>query len=230
MAQEPEVIRQNIEETRSELSRKIECLENEVVGTVKGTTATVAETVENVRGTVQDTVASMKDSIESTLGSVKDTFDLPLQTRRHPWAVMSGSVFAGFMLGSLLPPRRSSWAPAKPSYTPATPAPVPPNLLADRSPPVAAKERKPSFLAGIMEHFDAEIQQLKGVAIGAAAAMVRDLLKDKIPPALEPHMQDMIHNVTHKLGGEDVKGRVLPEPEDEPRPSFARQAGLASRH
>ena len=53
MAQEPEVIRQNIEETRSELSRQIECLEQEVVGTVKETKAAVAETVQNVRETMR---------------------------------------------------------------------------------------------------------------------------------------------------------------------------------
>lgn len=231
MAQEPEVIRQNIEETRSELTRKIEVLEQEVVGTVKGTTAAVAETVENVRGTVEDTVGSMKDTIESTLDSVKDTFDVSLQVRRHPWAVMGGSVFAGYVLGSLLPATRPTRA--APALVPSAPPPSPlslPAYQADVSsrPPAEAKPKKPSLLTGLLEQFSPEIQQLKGVAIGAVAAMVRDAIKDRVPPGLEPHVQDMIHNVTHKLGGEEIKGPILPQSEERD-PLLARHEEFAGR-
>jgi uncharacterized protein YjbJ (UPF0337 family) len=230
MAQEPEVIRQNIEETRGDLTRKIEVLEQEVLGTVKGTTAAVAETVENVKGTVEDTVENVKDSIESTIESVKETFDLRLQTQRHPWAIMGGTVFAGYLLGSLLPsgrsPRRLSAAPREaPLSLPAYASAV--SSLPPEPKPVAAPRR--SILAGLMEQFAPEIQQIKGVAIGAAAAAVRELIKDKLPEGLRPHVHDMIHNVTHKLGGEDVKGPIF-SPTDDAEPEYRRGTDFASRH
>jgi histidyl-tRNA synthetase len=80
-----------------------------------------------------------------------------------------------------------------------------------------------------MEHFSPEIQQIKSVAIGAAAAAVRDLLKDKVPEGLQPHVHEMIHNVTHRLGGEDIKGPILPQT-DEPKPGYGRETDFASRH
>src|SRR5262249_22225098 len=84
-----------------------------------------------------------------------------------------------------------------------------------------AASRQPSMLSGVMEHFSPEIQKLKGVAIGAVAALVRDMIKDKIPEGLRPHVQDMIHDVTHNLGGADVHGPVLPQ-SDEREPYLAR--------
>jgi uncharacterized protein YjbJ (UPF0337 family) len=230
MAQEPEVIRQNIEETRGDLTRKIEVLEKEVLGTVKGTTAAVAETVENVKDTVENTVENVKDHIESTIESVKETFDLRLQTQRHPWAIMGGTVFAGYLLGSLLPSGRSSrGVSAVPRETPLS-LPAYASAVSSLPPePRPAPAPRRSILAGLMEQFAPEIQQLKGVAIGAAAAAIRDLIKDKVPEGLQPHVHDMIHNVTHKLGGEDVKGPIFSQA-GESEPEYRLGTEFASRH
>jgi len=232
MDQEPEVIRQNIEDTRSDLTRKIEVLEQEVMGTVNNTTTAVAETVESVRDSVETTVENVRETIENTVDAVRDTFDLNLQTRRHPWGVVGGSVLAGYVLGSLLPSGRSNGNTASPWQSTPKSGPLrqPAYAASVSSLPPAPEQRsqRPSMLAKLTEQFAPEIQQIKGVAIGVAAAAIRDLIKDKVPEALQSHVQDMIHNVTHKLGGEDIKGPILPQA-DESQPPFNRQHEFASR-
>jgi ElaB/YqjD/DUF883 family membrane-anchored ribosome-binding protein len=229
MAQEPEVIRQNIEETRSELTRKIEVLEQEVVGSVKDTTAAVAETVENVKDTVENTVENVKDTIQSTIASVKDTFDVRLQTQRHPWAVVGGCVFAGYVVGTMLPSTRRTAPRMVARPTPPMPisTPSPREHVPDRV--QSSEPRQPSFLSGVMAQFAPEIEKLKGVAIGAVGAVVREMIKDKIPEGLAPHVQDMIHDVTHKLGGADVHGPILPQAEER-ESHLAHHEHMVSRH
>lgn len=74
---EPAEIRQQIEETRSAISEKLETLEVEVSGTVH-------EAVESVRR----------------------TFDIRHQTRAHPWPMVGGAIMAGYVLGALSARRR----------------------------------------------------------------------------------------------------------------------------
>src|SRR5262249_38838293 len=90
MDDSPEVIRQQMEETRAALSEKLETLEQQVVGTVKDARAAVTDTVETVKGAVHDTVET-----------VKETFDVSRQVERHPWAMLGGSIALGFLGGRL---------------------------------------------------------------------------------------------------------------------------------
>ena len=88
MAYEPEVIKQQMEETRSSLADKLETLEQHVLGTVHDTTSAVSNTAEMVTDAVEGTVESVKETVENvkesfmeTVESVKETvretFDLP---------------------------------------------------------------------------------------------------------------------------------------------------------
>src|SRR5262249_5691996 len=79
MAEEPEVIREQIRETQESLASKLSTLEDKVVNTVTNTTESVSQTVENVKETVADTIETVKDSVESTVQTVKRTFDLEYQ-------------------------------------------------------------------------------------------------------------------------------------------------------
>src|SRR5262249_60811224 len=87
----PEVIRQQMQETRTALTEKLEALEHQVVETVQGARSAVTDTVESVRGAVHDTVCT-----------VKETFDLNRQVERHPWAMVGGSFALGYVSGRLL--------------------------------------------------------------------------------------------------------------------------------
>jgi ElaB/YqjD/DUF883 family membrane-anchored ribosome-binding protein len=116
MENEPEVIRQQMEETRSSLQDKLEVLEQQVLNTMQEANQTVEavkETVEAVKESVQDTattvketvqgtVESVKDSVHDTVQTVKETLDVERQVRAHPWAMVIGATACGFVAGKVL--------------------------------------------------------------------------------------------------------------------------------
>jgi len=206
MDQEPDVIRQNIDETRSSLTEKLETLEAGVKGTVQGAKATVEDTIHNVKSSVQETV-----------DSVKRTFDVAYQVRQHPWPMLGGSVVAGFILGNLLGPRkggRRDWESyRKPQEPSAAAQAVPTRESAAALPNGTASGTSgpstPGLLERVMAEFDDEIQQVKGLAVGAAIGILRDLAKEALPPALAPQVEQIMDSVASKLGGKPVRGPVL---------------------
>jgi len=116
-----DVIRDQMEETRTSLTDKLEKLEQKVVSTVDETTSAVSETVAAVKDTVKDTtsavvdtVAQVKDTVAETVHSVTDSVKGGLTSvrdffsmQKNPWVGMGASVLAGFVVGKfVLPPRR----------------------------------------------------------------------------------------------------------------------------
>jgi len=129
MAEEPEVIQRELEDTRHALAEKLEQISEKISGTVETVTETVSnvtETVSNmseaVEGTVQNvakavsgTVESVKETVSTvgekaseTVEAVKQAFNLPEQVRQHPCLWFCGSVAVGFLGGKLLLPGRAS--------------------------------------------------------------------------------------------------------------------------
>jgi ElaB/YqjD/DUF883 family membrane-anchored ribosome-binding protein len=128
MADEPEVIERELEETRADLAKKLEEIGTKISGTmdtvtetvanvtetvsnvtnaVEGTVETVAETVSDSVEAVKDTVSAVGEKASETVQAVKEAFNLPEQVRRHPWGWFAGSVVLGFVGGKILGPRRS---------------------------------------------------------------------------------------------------------------------------
>lgn len=126
MAEQPEMIQQELDETRHALAEKLGQIGEKISGTVETVTDTVSnvtETVSNVteavEGTVQNvaqavsgTVESVKDTVENVgetaanaVESVKHAFNLSEQVQNHPWICFGGSVVLGFIGGKLLAPR-----------------------------------------------------------------------------------------------------------------------------
>jgi len=212
MAQEPDVIRQQIEDTRSSLTDKIETLESEVRTTVLNAKETVEDTIENVKGTVEETLESVKETVHGTVNTVKETFDLRRQVDRHPWAMMGGSLVAGFIAGRLFERDHHIYHWGRDRWV---------NRMAEASPPVAAprsdgrytaSERpatpaaaaaEPSWTDTLRSQFREEINLVKGLAIGAAMGVARDLIKQSLPQ-LSPQVDDVMNRVTSKLGGEPI--------------------------
>ena len=107
---DPNVIREDIEETRSALAEKLETLESQVRSTVEG----VRETVEGAKETVQETIENVSSTVQDTIGSVQQTFDVNYQMQRRPWAMMCGSVAASSVttasrVPASLSSARNSW-------------------------------------------------------------------------------------------------------------------------
>lgn len=226
MDPEPDVIRQQIEKTRSSLTDKIETLEEQVKETVSNVTHTVEETISTVKDRVQGTVESVKSTVEETVDTVKRTFDLPYQTERHPWAMTGGSALLGFVLGYSLGgrrrrlPREPRYPAAGPAwdeglrrgYEPASPAgydyEAAPEFATSPPPP---HRQQPSLLSRLLQPFAAEIGKIKEVAVGGLLSMMRDSVVRSVPPGLANQVEEIMNDLTQRLGGKPVQGPVMPE-------------------
>ncbi len=131
MPPETEVIKQQMSQTRSALTEKMEALENKVLGTVHDTTSqvmgTVQDTTHAVSGTVQEVGATVRETahdvratIREALSSVRDTLDVTQQMEHHPWVLLGGSVFAGYVGGRILDNLERGRLPSLPAL-PASP-------------------------------------------------------------------------------------------------------------
>src|SRR5262249_25091040 len=99
---------QQMEETRSALTEKLQTLENQVVETVSEANTAVVQTVETVKEAVHDTVETVKGTVEDTVESVKSAFDISQHVDRHPWLMMGGAVALGYLGGCVLERERSA--------------------------------------------------------------------------------------------------------------------------
>lgn len=87
------VIRQQMVETRGQLSDKLQSLEHQVSDTVQSTGSAVNATV----GVVQESVESITGAVQDAVRSVTNAFDLQQQMAKHPWLVLGGSVVLGYL-------------------------------------------------------------------------------------------------------------------------------------
>lgn len=229
MDHESEVIRQQMEETRTALTEKLETLEQQVVTTVHGATSAVADTVEAVKEAVHDSVAMVKDSVEETVETVRETFDVSRQVERHPWTIMAGSVLLGYVAGSLLDRAeqerlrliRQSQLLAEPDHARregprfdnagrfdfTEPAAKPNGTHAATSTSAVS-----NLLGNVGTTFEKEIAEVKGLAIGTMIGLVRDLIVPSVPQQMRPDLNNVMNSITTKLGGKPIHGPILQEP------------------
>jgi DNA-binding protein YbaB len=205
MDAEPEVIRQDIEQTRSSLTEKLETLEDQVLGTVRSATESVEETIENVTETVQETVET-----------VQRTFDVEYQMQQRPWLLIGGSVAAGVAVGVLANSlrARSGRGENRSSYVPSYGRSTGNGGSAFRSPQpeytAPPRQEGPSFIQSLLGRFDKEIGMVKEMAIGYAAGVLRDVVKEALP-AVKERVQEVMDSATKKMGGKPVDGPVFQE-------------------
>jgi len=192
MEQHPEVIKQQMEETRESLSDKLEVLEQKVLNTVQDTTDTVTQTVESVADAVHSTVATVKEGVQEGVEKVKETMDLRLQVERHPWEMFLGSIATGFAAGYLL-------TPSQPCVTEA--AAAQPYTPREASPPEPAQ---PTWMGELAQQLEPVFSKIKGLAIGAAVDLVGHMVMEAAPPAWRKELPPLIDQVTTALGGKPM--------------------------
>lgn len=212
MVDNPEVIRLQMEETRSHLTDKLEALENQVAETVQSTTTAVSDTVEAVKETVENVTATVEETVES----VSQTFDLKLQTERHPWIVFGGSValgcLAAHVFGSATERRKGEGNHQTPSWD---------ELQSNsqfreknRAQPSEPSQQTPTRSAasenGEKSWFRDEFNRVKGLALGALMGVVRDLAAKGLPGPLGQRIAEEVDHLTTSFGGETIHGPVLP--------------------
>jgi ElaB/YqjD/DUF883 family membrane-anchored ribosome-binding protein len=205
MANEPEVIRQQMEETRSGLKDKLETLEQQVKDTVQDATDAVSDTVQTVKETVQDTVATVKETVEGTVESVKETFNLSKHVQEHPWPAFACAAAAGFVGSRLLLRLQpdSATPSAAPTYTP---------LVGSAAAPIAPPAQRSSWWSWLTDHYGDELHKLKGLAVATAGGILREMLTESLQPEFAQRLKEVIDGFTTKLGGEPIQGPILQSP------------------
>jgi ElaB/YqjD/DUF883 family membrane-anchored ribosome-binding protein len=197
MDPEPDVIRHQIEETRSSLTDKLETLEAEVLGTVH----TARDTVESAKETVEETIESVKETVANAKESVKRTFDIPYQVDRHPWGMVGLSALAGAVAGALLAGRMS---PGRRVARRMSAASVEP-LLRDEEP------RRPGLLDRLGAQLGDEFEKAKELAVSTIAGVVGDVARRSIP-ALRTAVEDMMARAaTHAAAPPQQFGEERPQ-------------------
>jgi len=187
MDNETEVIRRQMEGTRTALSEKLEKLENQLTDKVQQVGATVAETVESV----SDTVENVKETVEETVEAVSHTFDLEWHAKQHPWALVGGAVFLGFLGARMLSRPERSRRREYDRLPPPQPMPIAPAATGSTG-------------HGPMGHLERESSDLKKVGIGMAMGVLREVVARAVPAALGPPIAAAVNGLTVKLGGQPV--------------------------
>jgi len=168
----PELIEQDMHETRQALTDKVAALEQQVVGTFHDATAAVQDTVHTVKSAVEDTMTSVTDR-------VKETFDVPEHIRHRPWAAVAGAAVLGAVAGYAL--SRDENKPKIPSAHRSTgtsngQTPRPPVFAA----PAQPRTSKPGFFDEILERVREEVKQLSEAAITALSNSLQQNLHQGI--------------------------------------------------
>jgi len=206
MENETDVIRQQMLETRTALSDKLEALQEQVLSTVEGTTKSVTDTVQTVQDAVQDTVSTVSETVQDTVETVKSTFDVSEHVQKHPWLMVGGAVALGYLGGRLLGggdamAPLTSHAASGNGFATGQPLgqPAQPNWFDQAAGPV--------------------LKQIRDMALGALTGVAADLLIKNAPENLKGPLDELAHNVADALGTKPLHG-LLPRDRatDQPPP------------
>jgi ElaB/YqjD/DUF883 family membrane-anchored ribosome-binding protein len=216
MDEKAEVLKENIRETQTALTEKLEALEDKVASTVIDTASAVTDTVESVKDAVEHTVENVTDSFEGTVASVKGAFDLSQHMQNHPWMMLAGAALIGYLGGHLLggPSRSRRWggtnwmsAEHEAGRHNASPA-----RMEEHHP--APERKEASAPSALGETVGKVVDAVKGLAIGATANVLGKVVLDAIPAEFRQETVKMIDDLTTTLGG-----KVLPHHEEAPKPN-----------
>jgi ElaB/YqjD/DUF883 family membrane-anchored ribosome-binding protein len=219
------VIREQMLETRTALTEKLEALQETVVNAVEGTTESVTETVQNVKDAVQDTVANVSDTVQETVETVKSTFDISKHVESYPWAMFGGAVALGYLGGRMFPSPEtlaraasavgtgagaslsnlaSNGSPGPSTYTS---APQPAANYTSAAQPAAnfpSGNQGSNWLGGLAEALKPVAHQLEGMAIGALTGVIGEMAMRAVPEGFKPQLKELIEKTTTSLGGESM--------------------------
>jgi ElaB/YqjD/DUF883 family membrane-anchored ribosome-binding protein len=213
MDQKSDLIKEDIDETRTALTEKLVTLEDQLRDKVEGARETVEETIENVKTSLRK-------------------FSPRHQVQQHPFVMVGAASAAGLLVGQVVQVRRAQaaeWtatgAPAQGArYAPERPVPqtsayedasdvgsfAPPDQgrwRAERAAyaPAPHRPRRPSVLAKLADTFSDELDMIKAMALAAALDTVRRVAKDSMPK-LGEQIDRVMDSAMTKVGAD-------PEPE-----------------
>jgi ElaB/YqjD/DUF883 family membrane-anchored ribosome-binding protein len=193
---DPEVIREQIDETRSALTEKLELLEAEV-----------KDTVETAKETVQGTIDTVKETVQDTVDTVKRTFDLPYQVEQRPWLMMGLSLAAGVAAGVLIGGRRPASDRMVSGMSLSYMSPGPPPAYGHNGPASRpAEPARPGFFDKLAGQLGVEFEKAKDLAIDAMVGVVSEVARKSIP-AVAGGVEQMMTNAASNIVGQPTEPR-----------------------
>jgi len=221
MAQHPEVIRKQMEETRASLTEKLEALENQVTEKVEATTEAVSGTVEAVK----ETVENVTETVQETVHTVAETFNFRRQFERHPWLMFGGAVTVGCLAAYFLGGKshrngRHDWhGDPEPETTSRRASALAESAVRNEPEPPAeprSRQEEPSQPAeeGKKSWLWEEVGRLKNLALGTLMGAVREAAAHSLSGVIGQKVAEEVDHLTTKLGAEPIHGPLFPEGSD----------------
>lgn len=173
----PEQIEQEMTQTRESITEKVTSLENQVVGTVRTAADTLTDTVDAVKSLVSEAPEAVSQTVKQAATAVsdtlKDTFDLSSHVHRHPWAMFTGSVGLGCVVGWLTSRgngvTRAPGGSGKSIVDPPTPLPVPP------------PNHRPNVMDDLMAMMGDKVRDLARTALESVSSALNETIREEIP-------------------------------------------------
>jgi ElaB/YqjD/DUF883 family membrane-anchored ribosome-binding protein len=222
---------EKLETLENKIVRTVDEAREAVAETVQTVKDSVQSSVETVKDTVSSSVETVKETFDVRLqvqrhpwamfgSSIALGFAAGWALNRALGSGRGASASLGYSsggsypgktgFGSVTPRSQGGYreeARAAATFTGASPTAA----HHETSPPPAPAPRGPSWIDELAQTFAPELHKLKGVAIGAAMSVARDFLTQSVPEQLRPQLDEVINNVTSKLGGEPMRGHLLDE-------------------
>jgi hypothetical protein len=160
MSADSNKLERDIDETR----RRIAAAQQAMVEKLEVVERQVRETVAGAQSAIDDVASNVKGTISDTAHSIKQTFDLPHQTRKHPWLFVGGAVLVGYLLGGRNGGSRFSK-----------------NLGhgLDSSDPYQRQVQQ-GLAGGVLNQFKGEIGSLRSAAVGAIITALWEIAKQSL--------------------------------------------------
>lgn len=199
MSDTPEVIRQQMEATKAQLSEKLVSLETQVTDTVQSTGTAVNATVEAVQVTVETVTGAVQDAVQS----VSNAFDLRRQIEMHPLMAIGGAAVLGYLAVDFLT------GAAKTSGTSASP--LANNASAGNGAVAVESAATSASLAAAYEsgRESSSRHQLQDLAIRALIGVVQDVATRAVPQVVDYLTGHLAGEQTRRSEGTD-DWRIFP--------------------
>jgi len=225
--QHEQQILNQMEQTRSALTEKLEALEAKVTDKVvtpvtdavekaadvaSSIVETVKETVENVSGRVEQTVQNVTGKVEQSTQALASAFDVSKHVQQHPWLVFGIAATTGCVVGSFLGGRSSrhsssssqeSGGWSRPKHARGSNGA---SHHAEASPLRSAPKQADSEHSGWIKD---QMRQLGTLAISALMSTIRDLAKRSVPGPLGDRIGEHVESMANSLGAQPIHGDVV---------------------
>lgn len=210
---DPEIIRRQMEATRSHLTEKLEAIEEKVTSTVKETTDAVTDTVGEVKDAVQGTVEGVKEAVHDTVEGVKSAFDFKAHFQSHPWLMVLGAAGLSFVGTKVLMGRgrrrrdddHDDWGERR-GYTSAGSYQAAPAAASSTYATHTARSEPegPGWMQKLVDSLGPSATKIKEMGIGMSMGLLDRLIGSALPDDMRGGVREMLDSMTTSLGGKPM--------------------------